>query len=164
MANELSANVTKYKAGGSGDNIISDGYIKTVEKIWIDSCTMTSVATKTTIEIAVLPANKKVTGIDIIIETAISQTTGTIAIGFASDASVNSFLEASAISHNLSRTTISLPYGGVGVGSGTATGKAGTVKAGAFPAVTAGTKCTIAVQLDVWVASLGTIKSMVRYT
>ena len=31
------ANVAKYNAGGSGDNIIADGYIKTVEKVWIDS-------------------------------------------------------------------------------------------------------------------------------
>ena len=34
-----SANLTKYDNGGTGDNIIPDGYIKTVEKVWIDTYT-----------------------------------------------------------------------------------------------------------------------------
>ena len=57
-------NVTKYNAGGSGDNIVPDGYIKTVEKIWMDSFTTASITgTKASIDIAVLPLNKKIVGI-----------------------------------------------------------------------------------------------------
>lgn len=63
-----SANVTKFDAGGSGDNIIPDGYIKTVEKVWVDTYTYSSAATigiGTTIECAILPQGKKITGIDV---------------------------------------------------------------------------------------------------
>lgn len=67
------ANVTKYDAGGSGDNVIADGYIKTVEKIWFDSYAGTAaIPTHTTIDIAVLPDNKKITGIKVIFPAAIS--------------------------------------------------------------------------------------------
>ena len=78
------ANVTKFDAGGSGDNYIPDGYIKTVEKIWMDNYTLTGVITltNTTISIATLPVNKKIVGIEVVIDTSVSQTSGTIAIGF----------------------------------------------------------------------------------
>ena len=60
--------VTKYTAGGTGDNIIPDGYIKSVEKVWIDTYTYSSGATIGTgmvIDIAIIPAGKKITGIEI---------------------------------------------------------------------------------------------------
>ena len=59
------ANVTKFDAGGSGDNYIEDGYIKSVEKVWIDSYTATAVAlgTSDTIKIGRVPKNKKITDI-----------------------------------------------------------------------------------------------------
>lgn len=64
MATALSANVTKYDAGGSGDNIISDGYIKSVEKVWIDSYAVTAaIPSSTSICIARLKKNQKVTEI-----------------------------------------------------------------------------------------------------
>ena len=66
-------NVTLYDAGGSGDNIIADGYIKTVEKVWLDSYAGTAaIPTHTTIDIAVLPDNKKITGIDLFFPASIS--------------------------------------------------------------------------------------------
>jgi hypothetical protein len=158
------ANVTKYNAGGSGDNVIKDGYIKTVEKLWMDSYTMDFVTTRTTIDIAVLPAGKKVTGIDIFIETAASQTSGSIAIGFSTDSAIDSFLAASVVCHNATRTTISLPLtAGVGVGAATATGEISGKIAG-FQKVTAGTQTTVSIRLDAWTMSSGTIKSIVRYT
>lgn len=61
-------NVTKFDAGGSGDNIIPDGFIKTVEKVWLDLYTFSSSATigiGTVVEIAKIPAGKKITGIEI---------------------------------------------------------------------------------------------------
>ena len=79
------ANVTKYDAGGSGDNIISDGYIKSVEKVWIDSYTITAaIPSDTVIDIAVLPENKKVTSIELqfpSLSTGAAATGTTISLG-----------------------------------------------------------------------------------
>lgn len=62
MSSLNAANVTKYDAGGSGDNIISDGYIKSVEKVWIDSYALTAgLSTATSICIGIVPANAKIT-------------------------------------------------------------------------------------------------------
>ena len=61
-------NVTKYDAGGSGDNVIPDGFIKSVEKVWIDTYTFSSSATigiGTIIDCAKIPAGKKVTSIEV---------------------------------------------------------------------------------------------------
>lgn len=86
-------NVTKYDAGGSGDNYISDGYIKSVEKTWTDTYSFTSaIASGVTINIAVLPANKKIWSIDVYFDngsgTATALSTGasgtgtTISLGY----------------------------------------------------------------------------------
>ena len=67
LANKAT-NVTKHDAGGSGDNIIPDGFIKTVEKVWIDTYTYSSSATIGTgmvIDIAKVPKGKKITGIEV---------------------------------------------------------------------------------------------------
>lgn len=160
---EYGANLAKYNAGGSGDNYVADGYIKTVEKIWMDVYTFAFVTTVATIGIAELPANKKITSIDVQILTAVSQTSGSISLGFATDALVNSLSDEQAICHNLTLTTFSLPYGGVGVGAGTATGSLPTKSAG-LQFVTSGTRTTVAIRLDDWVATSGTIKTIVRYT
>ena len=72
--------VTKYDAGGSGDNIIYDGYIKTVEKVWIDTYIYSSSATigvGSVIECAIIPAGKKIVGIDVIGLASLSATTTT---------------------------------------------------------------------------------------
>lgn len=80
-----SANVTKYDAGGTGDNIIYDGYIKTVEKVWIDTYTYSAtntIGTGLVIEVAVLPQGKKVTGIDVYGLQSLSATsTNAVSIG-----------------------------------------------------------------------------------
>ena len=67
MAELKATQVTKYDAGGSGDNYIADGYIKTVEKVWLDSYTATAIAigSDDSIKIAVIPANKKITSIEV---------------------------------------------------------------------------------------------------
>lgn len=61
-------NVTKFDAGGTGDNIIPDGFIKSVEKVWIDTYVFTSantIGTGLVIDIAKIPAGKKITGIEV---------------------------------------------------------------------------------------------------
>ena len=68
LANKA-VNVTKYNLGGTGDNIIPDGFIKSVEKVWLDTYVYSSSATIGTgmvIDIAVIPQGKKITGIEVI--------------------------------------------------------------------------------------------------
>lgn len=90
------ANVTKYVAGGTGDNIIADGYIKTVEKVWLDSYTMaaaTAIPTNSFIDIAFIPDNKKITGVDLYfpsLSTGAVNTGTTITIGTRTSAGVTS--------------------------------------------------------------------------
>ena len=80
-----SANLTKYDAGGTGDNIIPDGYIKTVEKVWIDTYTYSSAATIGTglvVEVASIPQGKKITGIEVYGLQSLSATsTNAVSIG-----------------------------------------------------------------------------------
>lgn len=57
-------NVSDYDAGGTGDYIVPDGYIKTVEKVWIDSYSVSAaIPTTSSLLIARIPKNKKVTDI-----------------------------------------------------------------------------------------------------
>lgn len=167
-----SANLTKYNAGGSGDNIIADGYIKAVEKVWIDSYTFAQTGTNTTIQIAVLPENKKITSIVAEIYSTVSQTSGTISVGYSVDATddlaatgVSNFMAPYTITHNLTRTSILLP--GVGLlNSSNYTGVGLTIAYATYAgihAVTSGTQTTIAVKLNNWTMSTGTIKTIVRY-
>jgi len=157
-----SVNVTKYDAGGSGDNVISDGYIKAVEKVWIDTYTLSTVTTTDTIDIAVLPVNKKITSIDITIETTASQTSGTVSVGFNTDASVDTIMGETSVSHNMTGSSIKLPGVNSGLGVVEDTGELSGEKG--FQKVTAGTQTVVAIKLDDWTMTTGTIKSIVRYT
>ena len=75
MASLKSANVTKYDAGGSGDNYIADGYIKSVEKVWLDSYSLqTHLDSNDSIAIGIVPKGKKIT--DIIVELPALDTAG----------------------------------------------------------------------------------------
>ena len=156
------ANVTKYSAGGSGDNVIADGDIKAVEKVWLDSYTIAFTNTNTTIDIAKVPENKKITGIDVYIYSTAAQTSGTVSIGFSTDAAVDSFLAPTTLTHNKTVTTISLWGGGVNQQNLTTAEMDG--KLGGFQLVTAGTQTTISIKLNNWTMTTGTIKTVVRYT
>ncbi len=158
--------VTKYNAGGSGDNIVPDGYIKTVEKVWMDTYTGASLtATKGGIDIAILPLNKKIVDIVCMIETTASQTSGTVSIGWNEDALANhgALFTPVAIAHNLTVTSISLHGGCIG-GGALATGITGANKSSAFQTVTAGTRTTIQLQFNNWTMTFSSIKTIVRYT
>jgi hypothetical protein len=64
MATLKAANVTKYDAGGSGDNCIADGLIKSVEKVWIDSYTLAAagaLGSDDSICLGLVPKGKKIT-------------------------------------------------------------------------------------------------------
>jgi hypothetical protein len=165
------ANLTKYYAGGSGDNIIADGYIKTVEKVWIDSYTIAFTNTLTTIQIAEIPENKKLTGITVDILTTASQTSGTISLGFVCDTTdilaatgISDIMAATTITHNLTKTSIVLPGGSTPGGTPTSGVLVFAMVNSGFQFVTTGTKTTVAIKLNNWTMTTGTIKTVVRYT
>ena len=166
MAELYASNVTKVNAGGSGDNVVADGYIKTVEKVWLDSYTIAFTNTNNTIVIANLPENKKITGVDVLIYATASHTSGTVSIGFSTDASVDTLLAASTLTHNQTVTAISLPSPGL-LNSANYTGVGltifGSVLAG-FQLVTGGTQTSVAIKLNNWTMTTGTVKTIVRYT
>lgn len=165
------ANLTKYFAGGSGDNVISDGYIKTVEKVWIDSYTIAFTNTLTAIAIAELPENKKITSIHVEIITTASQTSGTVSVGYIQDTTdilatggVADFLAPLTITHNNTRTSIALPGGTIPGSTATSSSIAIVMVGDGYQNVTAGTNTTIGIKLNNWTATTGTIKTVVRYT
>ena len=165
------ANATKFFAGGSGDNIIADGYIKTVEKVWIDSYTIAFTNTLTAIVIADLPENKKITSVDINIYTTVSQTSGTIGVGLVCDTAdilavggVGDIMAPTTITHNLTQTSIRLPGGSTGGGTATSGSLAFQMANAGFQFVTTGTKTTLAIKLNNWTMTTGTIKTVVRWT
>ncbi len=89
MTNFISANLTKYNSGGTGDNIIPDGYIKSTEKVWLDSFTYTTVVTTAdTIAIANLPKNKKITGVEVYLPASFAPTSCTINVGISGSTSL----------------------------------------------------------------------------
>ena len=83
MVNYNAQNVYLYSLGASGDNLISDGYVKAVEKVWIDSYTFgsTTLTTSDTILIGYVPANKKIVGVEIVIPQSWTPTTSTFNVG-----------------------------------------------------------------------------------
>jgi hypothetical protein len=158
--------VTKFNAGGSGDNIIANGQIRAVEKVWLDNYTLTSniTLTNTTISVANLPEGAVVTDISVVVATSISQSSGTIGIGWASDAdaaSWGSIMSETDITHNRTVSTVSL-YGGVDSNLILAGNNA--VKIAGVQQAASGTRNTIAIKLNNWTMSTGTLKTMVRYT
>ena len=160
-------NVTKYDSPG-GDNIIPGGFIKAVEKVWLDDYTLTAnvTGTNSTITIAKLPINAKITSIVVSIETSVAQSNGTISLGFASDADAAGFgdlVGAAVITHNETLTTIMLPMQSPVDGVLDYDGNFFAKQAG-FQHVIAGTRTDIALKLNNWTMTTGTVKTIVRYT
>lgn len=164
------SNVTKYAAGGSGSNYIPDGYIKTIEKVWFDSYTLNFTNTNTTVDIAILPPNKKIMGIEVVIFTSASQTNGTISIGFSTDAAIDTFLAPTTISHNATISSIGLPTMGFTMVGASGSPTSATIvtqavmRQAAYQLITSGTQSTISVKLNNWTMTTGTMYTIVRYT
>lgn len=111
------ANVTKVDAGGSGSNVIADGYIKTVEKIWMDTFTFSAVLTTAdTITIAKIPANKKITGVEVFFP-SITPTNSTILVGIGGDtdkfvnAPVTGLVDNTSVAKALNKVVANNPDG-----------------------------------------------------
>lgn len=159
----FAANVTKYNAGGSGDNYISSGYIKSVERIWADNYTVAFTTTKTTLDIAILPANAKLIDVQVQINSAASQTSGSLGLGFSTDASYGSLFAQTDVGHNLTVSTLKL----LGPNTGLGATAAGTTPFAfsAFQKVISGTQNTLTLQFNNWTMTVSTtVKTLVRYT
>lgn len=156
---------TLYQAGGSGDNIVPNGYIKQTERVWVDTYTIAFTNTNTTIDFAVVPQDAIITGIFVEIATSITQSSGTVSIGYSTDTSINSFLAPFTITTNLTRSSISLPGPGLlnfinYTGSGLTI--VPMVFAG-FQATPTNSAGTISLKLNNWTMTTGTVKTLVRY-
>ena len=86
MVNYTATNVALYQLGGSGDNLIPDGYIRTTEKVWIDYYTYSTASaalltTADTLLIGYIPANKKIIGCEVYIPTTFAPTNCAINVG-----------------------------------------------------------------------------------
>lgn len=82
MTNYNATNVALYALGASGDNLIPDGYVKAVEKVWIDNFVFSAVITTAdTILIGYIPANKKIVSCEVMLPTGWLPTTATINVG-----------------------------------------------------------------------------------
>jgi hypothetical protein len=140
------ANVTKYDAGGSGDNVIADGYVKTVEKVWLDSYTFTAVIpTADTITIATIPANKKITSVEVYYAN-ITPTTCTINVGISTDTDLfidahPVVIDAAAIGYARSNNPVGANY-----------------------VTTAETDIELSLSIVPTAPTAGTIQTIVRYT
>ena len=152
LANKAT-NVTKYVAGGSGDNIIPDGMIKTVEKVWLDTYVFSSAATIGTgmvIDIAVVPAGKKITGISVfgLNASAISATsTNAVSIGarFGTGAVTNAtqFLGATTLGTATFNDNPIMARSNIGVEVTSSTHTIFLLFTAATPSITGGTISTI---------------------
>lgn len=164
MSQLKSANVTKYDNGGSGDNYIGNGYIKSVEKVWIDTYTMTAVTTNDSICIARIPANKKI--IDVIVHmpaTSAGVTTATVSLHLGTSPVTNAGTTGNlgnmkVLSGGVNETILS-------------TGTSSTLQLGptGFAATTGSTELGIwLIKNDAGGATIsvtgGTLASVVRYT
>ena len=148
-----SANVTKYDAGGTGDNIIADGFIKTVEKVWIDTYTFSSSATigvGTIVDCAKIPAGKKVTDITVwgLSPSQISATsTNAVSIGarYGSTTTTNAtqFLGATTLGTVTFENIPLRARSGIGVECTSSTHTIFLHFTGANPSITGGTITTV---------------------
>ena len=163
MATVKAANVTKYTASGSegsGDNYIADGYIKTVEKVWIDTYSVSAaIPTTTSISIAKVPKGKKLT--EVIVHLPVLS--GVATTGFCQ-------LSTTAV-HNLGTTgTLGRMYGNGVVYTITSLASESTVRLGPTGFLTEmPADCDIYLMIDAnagvgTTITGGTIRTIVKYT
>jgi len=151
MAELKGANVTKFDAGGSGDNYVDSGLIKAVERIWTDTYVFASALNSlATIVIAKVPKNAKITGIDLFFP---ALSTGAVATG-------------STISIGYRASTATTTGGTTFLSAGEAAAGVRTLSAnqGLFTVMSAASDIYLAIGRIVTTTTAGTISSIVRYT
>jgi len=158
MASYKSANLTKVDAGGSGDNYVDDGYIKTVEKVWIDTFTISEdvgsgvITTSDTLAIANIPAGKKVTDVEVYFSAAIVPTEVTINVGVADDA--DKFIKEGKTATSLTEEGALVSVDRVSMNNAD----------GIAWSPTASTDILLSVSEDTTAPTNGTITTIVKYT
>ena len=90
MVNYVATNSTLFNLGASGDNMIMDGYVRAVEKVWIDSYLFgaTLMTTSDTLLIGYVPANKKIVGVEVYVPQSLTPTTCAICVGISGSTSL----------------------------------------------------------------------------
>lgn len=89
MTDYNSTNMTLHNSGSSGDNLIPEGYIRTVENIWLDSFNFTTVLTTAdTVCIGLIPANRHITSVEIYLPNGFTPTNTTINVGVSGSTSL----------------------------------------------------------------------------
>jgi hypothetical protein len=108
MVNYNATNVALYALGGSGDNLIGDGYIRATEKVWIDSYVMNTASvalltTSDTLLIGYVPANKKIVSVEVVLPATWAPTTCAICVGTSYSTSL--FISSSTSYFNINTST-----------------------------------------------------------
>lgn len=105
MTNFNSTNVALTVAGGSGDNLISSGNVRTFEQVWLDSFTYTSVITTAdTICIGIVPANRNIVGVEVMLPSTFAPTNTTINVGVSGSTAILISSSTAYIIGNLAAT------------------------------------------------------------
>ena len=158
MATVKGVNVTKYDAGGSGDNIVADGFIKTVEKVWIDTYTIAAaVPSSSSILIGRVPKNKKVTDIIVYMPVCTAPATNsTVYCGTGATTSTSQYFGTLTLNGSTQTQTVDLGTQGT-----LRLNPASTTRFSALPV-------DVGVYITVGGAGItvtgGTIRSIVKYT
>ena len=159
MATVKATNVTKYDNGGSGDNCIADGYIKSVEKVWLDTYTFTtSLNTATSIKIATIPANKKIT--DVVVHMPVitaAATSCTVYLKTGSNTALTSYFGTLANDAGVAAQTVTIDGGTAG------TLRLNGVSSGIATALPSETDLYLLISPGTTITA-GTMKTIVRYT
>lgn len=165
MVNYAATNATLYNLGGSGDNLIPDGYIRSVEKIWLDSYVYSTASTALlttadTVLIGYIPANKKIVGCEVFLPATFLPTGATINVGPSYSTALFISSSTAYIGANSNVCRMNNPAGmGFVVTSSTTATSGGTVQ----------TFVNTAVYLSIGVSAVttptaGTITTILRYT
>lgn len=164
MVNYSATNVALYNLGGSGDNMIPDGYIRSTEKIWLDSYVYSTASaslltTADTVNIGYIPANKKIVGCEVYLPATFLPTAATINVGpsYSTALLISSSTAYIGASQNVCRMNNPAGMGFV-VTSSTSSVSGGTIQ----------TFVNTAIYLSIGVSALttptaGTITTIIRY-
>lgn len=165
MVNYNATNVALYNLGGSGDNLIPDGYVRAVEKVWIDSYVFSTASaalltTADTVLIGFIPANKKIVGCEVFLPATFLPTGTTINVGPSYSTALLISSSTAFIGSNGNKCTMNNPAG------------MNFVTTQSTTSVSGGTIVTFtqhAIYLSLGVTAMttptaGTIQTIIRYT
>ena len=169
MSSVYGANVTKVRAGGSGDNYVHDGFIKTVEKVWIDSYAYTSpdwARSSNSLVIARVPRGKKIT--DVIVHRPITGAVATLTTIYCSYGA----LSPTSLTASLGTLRVDTQGKTAAVGTTIATFRLDTAYIGSIvPTTSTGVTDEMEIHITIGqtggadiAGSTGTLKTIVKWT